>query len=433
MQTLIPRDVTADVPHLVSERSNFWGCIFVTFPERLPAILVNVTGSFPRLVWILVAIQFLASSVVVVTAISSSGGQVSEILSALAWGFLPTVLVLVGALIVARQPRNTVGWLLMIPALSGLIEKLMTVGVEGLEHPPEVITSGWVVALAFNNFSWVFLIFPVFHLLLVFPNGQLLSRRWRSVVGLEILMVSTMIILGFFVSEIGPIDGPWTVANPIGFLPAGVVDGIFPFAWAAGLLVVTISGVVSIVLRYRNSVAVERQQIKWLLFAVALFGIIYPSAAQFETVDGGAFDLVLALSLNSIAIAIAIAVLKYRLFEIDRVISRTVGYALVIGVLALVYAVGAVWLPSILSGESPLFVALATLTAAALFNPLRRRILHGVDRRFYRARYDSERVVEEFKAQLRDQTDVDALARDWVSVVSATMNPSALGLWVKQG
>lgn len=377
-------------------------------------------------------IQFLSSSFVVGTDISSSDGQVRQILSALAWGFLPTVLVLVGALIVARQPRNIVGWLLMLPAMSGLIEKLLTIGVEGLEHAPEIVTSGLVVALAFNNFSWVFLIFPVFHLLLVFPTGQLLSRRWRPVVGLEILMVSTMIILGFFVTEIGPIDGDWTVPNPIGFVTTAAVDGIFSVAWGAGLLVVTISGVISIVLRYRNSVAVERQQIKWLLFAVGLFGVIYPSAAQFETVDGGAFDLVLALSLNSIAIAIAIAILKYRLFEIDRVISRTVGYALVIGVLGLVYTTGAVWLPSVLSGESPVFVAVATLIAAALFNPLRRRILQAVDRRFYRARYDSERVVEEFKAQLSDQTDIDRLAADWVSAVTRTMNPSSAGVWMKQ-
>jgi uncharacterized membrane protein YdcZ (DUF606 family) len=187
------------------------------------------------------------------------------------------------------------------------------------------------------------------------------------------------------------------------------------------------------VLRFRRSGTVERHQIKWLLFAVGLFGVIYIYSAIFTSfTEGGVNDILLTTSLIGIPVAIAIAVLRYRLFDIDRVVSRTVGYAIVVGVLGLVYAAGAIWLPSLLSGDSPIFVALATLAAAALFNPVRRNVLNAVDRRFYRARYDAEKVVDSFKAQLRDQTDLELLAQDWVTVVSETMHPAMVGVWVRE-
>jgi hypothetical protein len=269
---------------------------------------------------------------------------------------------------------------------------------------------------------------------LVFPNGRLIGPRWRLVVALEVLMIAVLGSFIVFGQEIGPFDERWVVDNPIGFLPqvAGF-DGVFLPIWSAGLIFLTIAGVTSMVLRFRRSETVERHQIKWLLFAVGLFGVVYIYSAIFtEFTGGGVNDLLLTTSLIGIPVAIAIAVLRYRLFDIDRVVSRTVGYAIVISVLGLVYAAGAVWLPSLLSGDSPIFVALATLVAAALFNPLRRRILRAVDRRFYRAKYDSEQVVDSFKAHLRDQTDLDRLTQDWISVISETMQPAKVGVWVKE-
>ncbi len=132
-----------------------------------------------------------------------------------------------------------------------------------------------------------------------------------------------------------------------------------------------------------------------------------------------------------VPLAIAVAVFRYRLFEIDRIISRTVGYVLVIGLLVVVYAAGAAWLPTRLGGESPLFVAGSTLAVAALFNPVRRRLLHWVDRKFYRTRYDAERVVDGFVASLKDRTDLNGLADEWVTAVTETMRPASIGIWVR--
>ncbi|MGH8947860.1 MAG: hypothetical protein ACRDXF_03290, partial [Acidimicrobiia bacterium] len=130
--------------------------------------------------------------------------------------------------------------------------------------------------------------------------------------------------------------------------------------------------------------------------------------------------------------AVTLAILRYRLFEIDRLISRTVTYAVVAGALALVYGVGAIWLPSRIVGEqTPLFVAGSTLAVAALFNPLRRRVMRWVDRRFNRSSYDLEQITDRFAARLRDQVDADRLADDWAKVVTGTLQPSAVGVWVR--
>jgi hypothetical protein len=296
--------------------------------------------------------------------------------------------------------------------------------------------SWWQLALlVFENFSWVLLIFPLFHLMLIFPDGKLLSPRWRYFVVLESLMVAVMLLFSAFSVRIGPMEGAgWTVANPIGFLPMDVFEqsGIGTF-WAVGLVTLTLFGVLALVLRFRRAETTERLQIKWMTFAVAFFGLVYPVVVWLsdEALEIG--DLFLALSINLLAVAIAFGVLKYRLFDIDRFISRTVGYSLVVGLLAGVYAVGAIWLPSRLAGESPLFVAGSTLAVAALFNPVRRGVLRWVDRRFYRSPYDTDRLAEDFGVRLRDQTDVVRLTDDWMAVVTGALSPSSIGVWVRGG
>jgi hypothetical protein len=139
------------------------------------------------------------------------------------------------------------------------------------------------------------------------------------------------------------------------------------------------------------------------------------------------------VSMLAIPIAATLAILRYRLFEIDRIISRTVSYAIVIVLLAMVYAVGLTALTSLLDTNSPLAVAGSTLAAAALFNPLRRRVQRGVDHRFNRTRYDAERVMDGFTGTLRDEVDPDWVVTGWVSVVNDTMHPASAGVWVRQG
>lgn len=378
------------------------------------------------------ALALAASGTVVgVFEVIRGGQETGWIVSAILWGLVPFVFALNGALIVRRQPGNAVGWLLMVPGLA-LIEALLE--VPQLATAPATVDLGVVFQLWFADLSWMLMIFPVLHLLLVFPAGRLLSRSWRWLGALEVLMVSFLAGTSLFNATIGPLeDESWRVANPIGFVPASALESAaFGVLWAAGLLTLTVAGVVAVVLRFRRAVGLERQQMKWLLFAVSCFGFVYVLAAAVEPLQGQALvDLILVSSLLAIPLAIMIAVTRYRLYEIDRIISRTLSYALIVlllagGYFSLVTVIGT------RVSDQPLFVAGATLVAAALFNPLRRRIQRWVDRRFNRSRYDVERVIDLFAGSLRDQVDADDVVDGWIAVVSESMQPASVGVWVRK-
>jgi hypothetical protein len=349
------------------------------------------------------------------------------------FAIIPVSFAVTAAAILSKQPKNAVGWALMVPAVSFVASSLVQTYFGGFGASPTSLEWWQMVLVIFENFSWVLLIFPIFHLMLIFPNGNLLSSRWRPLVWLEGVMILVMVGLSTFTEEIGPSETmDWTFANPIGFLPVDIFDGLFALLWSVGLIVMTLGGVLALVMRFRRSARVERQQIKWMLIAVSFFGVVYVTNAALSGFSvGGLADTLLGLSVNLLAVAIAFGVLKYRLFDIDRFISRTVGYVLVVGLLAAVYITLAVWLPSTLAGDSAIFVAGATLAVAALFNPVRRAVLRGVDRRFYRSRYNMERLVEEFGGRLQNQTDVGGLRADWIGVVSETLQPSSIGVWVR--
>lgn len=347
------------------------------------------------------------------------------------WSLVPSVFAVSGALIVLRQPGNAVGWLLIVPGLALLVPLLP---VPQLVEAPATVDFAVVLQIWFENISWMLLIFPVFLLLLVFPTGRLLSHGWRWFAALAVLMVSSLAGLGLFSERLGPLDAAsWTVSSPIGFVPSSMFDSTaFEVLWAGGLLTLTVSGLAAVFLRFRRASGAERHQMKWLLFAVSVFGFVYVLAMASEPVQGQAiWDVVLVLSLLAMPLAIMIAVTRHRLYEIDRIISRTLSYALValllaFGYFAIVAAIGTQ------ISDQPLFVAAATLAAAALFNPLRRRIQRWVDRRFNRSRYDTERVMEEFSDSLRDRVDANGLMDGWVGVVSETMQPSRVGVWVRE-
>jgi hypothetical protein len=387
---------------------------------------------FPWVAWLLAAVVAVACSYAIVMAVSLGelGSSVLNIASGIGLVLVGPIYAVTSAVIISRQPRNVVGWLLMTVAVGLALS--FALGVSDMPAPPPVVDAWWILRLTFTTWSWVLFIFPIFHLLMVFPTGRLLSPRWRILGLLEGLMVSMMIFFGTFTAVLGPEDAAWTVPNPIGFITGDPFEGPFGVFWNYGLLLLSISGLLAAILRYRRADSIERHQIKWLLFAVALFAAVYGTSAIRSGVESGSLlDLLFPMTIMGIGVAVALAVLRYRLYEIDRIISRTVGYVLVVGALGLVYALGAIWLPSRLTGGSPLFVAGSTLAVAALFNPLRRRVLHWVDRRFYRSRYDAERVADEFASRLQDRTDVDRLSDDWVAVVAQTMQPSSLGVWVR--
>jgi hypothetical protein len=271
---------------------------------------------------------------------------------------------------------------------------------------------------------------------LVFPTGRLLSPRWRWVAGLEasmligfLTLVSFSQTLELYVDD----EALWTVDNPIGFVPQSFWDNFFDPVWGYLLALLAGSCVAAVIQRYRKSGLVERKQMKWVMLAIVFFGVVY--SVQAITVNEGPRglgDVLFVVSIALIPVAITIAVLRYKLFEIDRIVSRTVSYALVLGLLAAVFFGLVSLLTTLLpNNQSDLTIAAATLAVFALFNPLRKWVQGVVDRRFNRSRYDSERVMEGFVDTLRSQLDSDQVVAGWVGVVDQTMQPSTVGVWLR--
>jgi hypothetical protein len=388
-------------------------------------------------VWVITAVTLVAIGVTgwLESETGLSGDSALDRVEFVIWGASLSMFVISGAIIVSRQPRNVIGWLLMIPGLSVPLSDLPFRVLVDMDPAPVVARPLLWLAVWFTGWSWILLIFPLFHLLLTFPSGRLLSRRWKWTVWLELAMVATMVGLVAFSRELVVMVEEtvvWSVPNPIGFIEEGFFDGPFEPIWTATLLLLTVASVSAFVIRFRKASSVERQQFKWLLLAVALFGLVYAGLAILSNQTGGVIDLLFALSVGAIPVAVAIGVLRYHLYEIDRIISRTVGYLLVVALLGALFFAAVTALGSVFPAESPLAVAGSTLAVAALFNPLRKRVQEWVDRRFNRARYDAQRVMERFAGSLQGRVDHEGVVDGWVGVVAETMQPASVAVWVRE-
>ena len=391
-----------------------------------------------RLVWVVAAVGMALIAWTGWLGYQSGefGDNPIETLSALQLLIALVAFLLSGTVIVTRQPGNVIGWLLLIPGLTLSISEIGTQWLVGLDPPPTSVNPWMWMLLWFTSWSWILLIFPIFHLLLTFPDGRLLSPRWKWAVGLEVVMISAMVGAVTFTEslQVYRVDEVlWTVPNPIGFLSDAAVEAAFAGpVWSIGLVLITLVSASAIVIRFRSGSPDERHQLKWPLFAIAVFGVTYAIGAWSSGfLPGGLSDFLFGFSIMGIPISIAIAVLRYRLYEIDRIVSRTVSYALVVGLLAGVFLGVVSLLSSLVSTDSNVTVAASTLAVAALFNPLRRRTQGVVDRRFNRSRYDTQRVMDGFAASLRDQVDPEQVVTGWTSVVEQTMQPAAIGTWLR--
>ena len=221
--------------------------------------------------------------------------------------------------------------------------------------------------------------------------------------------------------------------NPMGIDQAPWLESVVPVAVVTTIVVIVL-GALSLIWRYRKASGVERGQLKWVAFALvaALLGLVFMLVSELLGFEGDLVGLVPWLVAGlGFPIAVAIAILRYRLYDIDRLISRTVSYAIVAAVLVAVYAGFAVALGAVVGQENPLAVAGATLAAAALFTPVRRKVQGFVERRFDRSRYDAGRVVDEFASRLRSEVDLDGLTDDLTRVVGRTLRPATVRLWLR--
>ena len=355
-----------------------------------------------------------------------------------AWG-------LVGALVAWRRPVNPMGWLfLSIGTLSGLagLSAALT-SQPGATVPPVE----WYVVLAAWYQQWFF--FPTFALsavltVLLFPDG-LPSRRWRPVLWTTIASVTVLTGLAAMSPQLTsattlgsapPLTNP--VASP-GFplLGAGESSPLFVVAFVT-LFGCGVAAIVSAVLRYRRSTGLVRLQLRWFVFAVAVSGATFAVIAIGGIVQGqggGAVDLAIGILTNGalafVPVSCGIAILRYHVYDIDRVVSRTTSYALVTAVVVAVYAVVVTLVPRIVPNSSSLAVAAGTLIAAALVRPVRRRVQAAVDRRFNRSKVDAQRTVDSFGERLRDEVDADVVRADLVGAVELTLQPATIALWLR--
>lgn len=331
----------------------------------------------------------------------------------------------IGYLILVRRPGNRVG---LAAYLVGLSWAVVFGGAWVVVRLSSSNLAAWVETLLspFGVIPWLMIVW----LFVVFPTGRYEGRS-ELVLGRIAIWTAALVNIGFLLST-QPLELTG-VPSPLG---VSLLDRLTdPIVSDSAFLVVVVLLVVSLALlvrRARRADGIERQQYRWLLLGGSIFAIVL-LVGNFAPEDSGPQSIFL-LAGWAIPICIGIAVIRYRLYEIDRILSRTLGYALVVMMLGLVYVSGAVWLPSRVAGDDvpPLFVAASTLAVVALFNPVRRRVLGWVDRRFYRSRYDSERILVEFSARMRDQVDLDRLTGDLKAVVDETLRPTSATVWLRR-
>ncbi|MGH3146080.1 MAG: hypothetical protein ACRDTR_09800 [Rubrobacter sp.] len=381
----------------------------------------------------------LAFSVLALVVVTLNGGEIG---SATATGavILAVSFAAVGAVVVVLRPENPVGWIFL---LGGFCNSLSAFSPEYARYALLTEPGRWPFGAFFAWLStWIFApgfvaSFPL--TLLLFPTGRLPAPRWRPLLWL--------IVAGLALAVVPVAVAAWPLRGPA--LVSGnlweneVLAGLAVLLQRAGvgtIVVCILAAVVSVVVRFRRAAGQERQQLKWLVYAGAItFAVTITAspAAPFE-LPGLASELLSILApftLPSIPVAVGIAILRYRLYDIDVIINRTLVYGAMTVTLALVYfgsVVGLQYVFRALTGqESRLAVVASTLAIAALFNPLRRRVQAFVNRRFYRKKYDAERVLADFSARLRDETDLERLGDDLISVVGETVQPEHVRVWLR--
>jgi hypothetical protein len=357
-----------------------------------------------------------------------------QLFAGLIWGLCPTV----GAVIVARQPRNRIGWLccavglLVGPAFLGQAYAWYAlVYLQG--SLPGGLAMAWL-----GEWPWFVAIgLLLTFLLLLFPNGHLVSRRWRVVAWAAAANLAIGSVWAMFKPTLVAIEAH-IVPNPLALHQAEATFELLEWALPVVLGLLTILSAASIVVRFRRARGVERQQLKWFTYATVVSVLVWVAFAltglQHRLPTAVAY-IVGAIFIGAVPVAIGIALLRYRLYDIDRLINRTLVYGLLTVVLGGGYAAVVLVLGQLFGGvtrDPPSWViAGATLAVAAAFRPARHHIQQAVDRRFNRRRHDAARTMEAFTVRLRDHVDLETLSSELLAVIDQTMEPTAVSLWLR--
>jgi hypothetical protein len=348
---------------------------------------------------------------------------------------------ILGLLILIRRPRDRYGWLWLVYALFTAIRTL-SLAFFFFNHSQSTGYSflGYFL-LWLSEPSTIATFLCMILLILWFPDGQLPLRRWRFLYWW--MLVATLLLSIFLFVAGTQWNGPGTeggivIENPFGWIPenTSVISLLVPLGFFSIVLIFVLA-VVALLLRYRSARSLVRRQIRWFLFGSMAF-VILNFLPVFLPARNPNIQLVLSVigfaAIIPLYLAVGIAILRYRLYDIDVIIRKTLVYSLLTGLLALVYFGSVVLLQNLfesLSGqESPLVIVISTLGIASLFTPLRRRVQDAIDRRFYRRKYNAARSLDSFAASARDETDIGQLEVELVKVVQETLQPESVGLWI---
>ena len=343
-----------------------------------------------------------------------------------------------GALLVGAR-GSRIGWLLLgagvLSGIQGFCEEYAIFGL--VAHPgtvpgPELL--GWL-----NSWIWVFLVASVgIYVPLLFPTGRLLSPRWR-VVAIATVVASVFLAFALALSD-GPLNNAPFVRNPFGIPGFTAIDPITNTSGPAfllgygGLLTCALGALVSVIVRFRRARGIERQQMKSLVLGGVFLVIGFAAGGGLQE-QGKLGQVFFIATIQIVPLSVAIAILRYRLYDIDLLINRTVVYGLTTAAIGVSFFLLIVVLQAPLravTGGSELAVAASTLACFALFTPLRRRIQRTVDRRFYRARYDAARTLDRFAGRIAGEVELAALRRDLVEALEATVQPAQLSIWLRE-
>jgi hypothetical protein len=331
---------------------------------------------------------------------------------------------ILGGLIASRRARNAYGWLWLGLGLGLASQSLaQSYGAYAQVVEPGSLAAPQTISHVLQLGGQVALtLVPL--LVLLFPTGRLPSRRWRPLVWISTTAGAVLLLLVLL------FENPDQVGGVISIAAFAVVTVIFTAILLSAL---------SIVVRYRRAIGAERQQLKWFALATVLVGAVVAGHLLFADVllPEAFLNLLDTVTITVLYVSVGIAILRYRLYDIDIIVNRTLVYGSLTVMLVLVYVgsvVGLQYLLRALTGqESQLAIVASTLAIAALFNPLRRRVQAVVDRLFYRRKYDAAKTLEAFSAKLRDETDMDALNSELLSTVRETMQPEHVSLWLREG
>jgi hypothetical protein len=347
----------------------------------------------------------------------------------------------VGALVTVRRPGNPIGPILLVAGLSVFAwfssSAYATYALVIRPDLPGGVIAIWLAGWAPFPYADALLVLVP----LLYPDGRFLSRRWRLigwVVGALVIAQFVGVAFGRPVLQFQPGVGA-SAPNPLAVAALGPIDVLFnqtlgvPLAFA--LLATSCAAVV---IRFRRSRGIERLQIKWFFYAVGVvllaFATLFPLSLLGVTISNEIFFFTFTFTFLLIPLAVGLAILRYRLYDIDHLINRTLVYAVTTGAIGLTFFGGVVVLPALLRpliSGSEVAVAVSTLACFALFQPLRVRVQHAVDRRFYRSGYDAARTLDAFTAQIGDEVDLDAVRADLVEAVQRTMQPAHASVWLR--